>query len=201
MGLDIGEKRIGVALSDPLGIMAGALTVVERITDDAAVKQIIDLARENEVERIVVGMPRSLDGSLGKQAQAVQSFVDLLKEHTQLPVVTWDERLSTVAAERTMLEVGMKRDKRKKQRDSLAAAFILQGYLDRQKSCASGQGPKKSLFLSFSPGVNSIMTKFVGLIGYKLKSFHLAAVSAGSFRLSGPRYSLRGLGDSQRRPA
>jgi len=139
LGLDIGEKRIGVALSDPLGIMAGALTVVERTTDDAALKQIIDLARENEVERIVVGMPRSLDGSLGKQAQAVQSFVDLLKEHTRLPVVTWDERLSTVAAERTMLEVGMKRDKRKKRRDSLAAAFILQGYLDRRKGGSSVQ--------------------------------------------------------------
>ena len=139
LGLDIGERRIGVALSDPLMIMAGALTVVERVTDDAALKQIIDLARENEVERIVVGMPRSLDGSLGKQAQAVQSFVDLLKERTDIPVVTWDERLSTVAAERTMLEVGMKRDKRKKRRDSLAAAIILQGYLDREKSRSSGQ--------------------------------------------------------------
>ena len=138
LGLDVGEKRIGVALSDPLGIMAGALTVIERTADEAAVKQIIDLARENDVERIVVGMPRSLDGSLGKQAQAVQSFVDLLKEHTKLPVVTWDERLSTVAAERTMLEIGMKRNKRKNRRDSLAAAFILQGYLDREKSRSSG---------------------------------------------------------------
>jgi putative Holliday junction resolvase len=79
-------------------------------------------------------MPRSLDGSLGKQAQAVQSFVDLLKRRTDIPVVTWDERLSTVAAERTLLEVGMKRDKRKKRRDSLAAAIILQGYLDRANS-------------------------------------------------------------------
>jgi len=138
MGLDIGEKRIGVALSDPLGIIASALTVIERTTNEAAVKQIIDLARENEAERIVVGMPRSLDGSLGKQAQAVLSFIDLLKEYTQLPVVAWDERLSTVAAERTMLELGMKRDKRKKRRDSLAAAFILQGYLDRARSSASG---------------------------------------------------------------
>jgi putative Holliday junction resolvase len=134
LGLDIGEKRIGVALSDPLGIMAGALAVIERTTDEAAVKQIVDLARENEVEHIVVGMPRSLDGSLGKQAQAVQSFVDLLKKRTDIPVVTWDERLSTVAAERTLLEMGMKRDKRKKHRDSLAAAFILQGYLDRAKN-------------------------------------------------------------------
>jgi putative Holliday junction resolvase len=139
LGLDIGERRIGVALSDSLRIIAGALTVVERVTEDAALKQIIDLARENEVERIVVGMPRSLDGSLGRQAQAVQSFVDLLKERTDIPVVTWDERLSTVAAERTMLEVGMKRDKRKKRRDSLAAAIILQGYLDREKSRSSGQ--------------------------------------------------------------
>ena len=144
LGLDIGEKRIGVALSDPLGIMAGALTVIERTTDEAAIKQILDLACENEVERIVVGMPRSLDGSLGKQAQAVQSFVDLLKEHTQLPLVAWDERLSTVAAERTMLEIGMKRDKRKKRRDSLAAAFILQGYLDRERSRASGQNQEPS---------------------------------------------------------
>jgi putative Holliday junction resolvase len=139
MGLDIGERRIGVALSDSLRIIAGALTVVERVTDDAALKEIIDLARENEVERIVVGMPRSLDGSLGKQAQAVQSFVDLLKKRTDIPVVTWDERLSTVAAERTLLEVGMKRDKRKKHRDSLAAAIILQGYLDRERNRVSGQ--------------------------------------------------------------
>ena len=138
LGLDIGEKRIGVALSDPLKIIASALTAIERTTDETAVKQIIDLARENEAERVVVGMPRSLDGSLGKQAQAVQSFIDLLRGYTELPVVTWDERLSTVAAERTMLEVGMKRDKRKKRRDSLAAAFILQGYLDRERSRASG---------------------------------------------------------------
>ena len=137
MGLDIGDKRTGVALSDPLGIIASALTVIERTSDEAAVKKIIDLARENEVERIVVGMPRSMDGSLGRQAQAVQSFIDLLKEGTRIPIVSWDERLSTVAAERAMLEVGMKRDKRKKRRDSLAAAFILQGYLDRESSRAS----------------------------------------------------------------
>ncbi|MBM3156817.1 MAG: Holliday junction resolvase RuvX [Chloroflexi bacterium] len=133
MGLDIGEKRIGVALSDPMGIIASALTVIERTTDDAAIKQIIELARQNEVERIVVGLPRSLDGSIGKQAQAVQAFVELLKAHTELPIVTWDERLSTVAAERALLEAGTKRDKRKKHRDAVAAAFILQGYLDSQK--------------------------------------------------------------------
>lgn len=139
MGLDIGEKRIGVALSDPLWIMASALTVIERKTDDAAIKQILDLAGENDVERIVVGLPRSLDGSLGKQAKAVQSFVELLKGYIEVPVVTWDERLSTVAVERMMIEAGVKRDKRKKHRDSLAAAFILQGYLDWERNRASDQ--------------------------------------------------------------
>ena len=133
MGLDIGEKRIGVALSDPLGIMASALTVIERTTDYAAIKQIVELAHQNEVERIIIGLPRSLDGSLGKQAQAVQVFIELLKSQTELPIITWDERFSTVAAERTLLEAGTKRDKRKKHRDAVAAAFILQGYLDSEK--------------------------------------------------------------------
>ena len=134
MGLDIGERRIGVALSDPLGIMASALTVIERTTDDAAIKQIVELARQNDVERFVIGLPRSLDGSLGKQAQTVQAFIELLKSHTELPVITWDERFSTVAAEKTLLEAGMKRDKRKRHRDAVAAAFILQGYLDRERN-------------------------------------------------------------------
>jgi putative Holliday junction resolvase len=139
LGLDVGDKRIGVALSDSLGLIASALTVVERKTDEAAMKQIIDLVRENDVGRIVVGLPLSLDGSLGNQAQAVQAFVELLEKRTETPIVTWDERLSTVAAERMLVEVGMKRDKRKKHRDSLAAAFVLQGYLDHEKSQGLGQ--------------------------------------------------------------
>jgi len=134
LGLDIGERRIGVALSDPEGIIALALTVIERKSEDAALKQLIDLTQEHEVERIVIGLPRSLDGSLGKQAQAVQTFAESLAGCTELPVVTWDERLSTVAVERMMIEAGVKRDKRKKRLDSEAAAFILQGYLDRERS-------------------------------------------------------------------
>ena len=134
LGLDIGERRIGVALSDPEGIIAIALTVIERESEDAALKQLIALARENEVERIVIGLPRSLDGSLGKQAQAVQMFAKSLARRTELPVVTWDERLSTVAAERMLAEAGVRRGKRKKRLDSTAAALILQGYLDRERS-------------------------------------------------------------------
>ena len=134
LGLDIGERRIGVALSDPEGIVAFALTVIERRSEDATLKQLIDLTQEHEVERIVIGLPRSLDGSLGKQAQAVQSFAKSLAGRTELPVVTWDERLSTVAAERMMREAGAKREKIKERLDSVAAAFILQGYLDRERS-------------------------------------------------------------------
>ena len=139
LGLDIGERRIGVALSDPEGIIAIALTVIDRKSADAALKQLIDLTHEHEVERIVIGLPRSLDGSLGKQAQAVQTFAESLVRCTELPVVTWDERLSTVAAERMMIEAGVKRDKRKKRLDSEAAAFILQGYLDRERSGSPGR--------------------------------------------------------------
>ncbi len=131
LGLDFGEKRIGVAISDSLGIMASALTVIESKAENAAIKQIIALAEEHEVECIVIGLPRSLDGSLGPQAQKVQAFVESLTGYTDLPLVTWDERFSTVDAERVLAEAGVKRDKRKKHRDSVAAAFILQGYLDR----------------------------------------------------------------------
>ncbi|MEE8469734.1 MAG: Holliday junction resolvase RuvX [Dehalococcoidia bacterium] len=130
--LDMGERRIGVALSDPGGIIASALTVIERKSEDITLEDIISLAQEHGVERIVVGMPRSLDGTLGKQARGVEAFVESLKERTELPVVTWDERMSTVAAKRMLAEAGVKRAKMKNRIDSMAAAFILQGYLDRK---------------------------------------------------------------------
>ena len=139
LGLDIGERRIGVALSDPEGIIAIALTVIERKSEDAALKQLVDLTHEHEVQRIVIGLPRSLDGSLGKQAQAVEAFAESVAGCSGLPVVTWDERLSTVAAERMMVEAGVKREKRKKRLDSVAAAIILQGYLDRERSDIPGR--------------------------------------------------------------
>jgi len=130
LGLDFGDRRIGVALSDPMEIMASALTVVENTAKTDVIAQIISIARENEAERIVVGLPTSLDGSLGPQAKKVQGFVEALSVGTDIPVITWDERFSTVDAERVLVEAGVKREKRKKHRDSVAAAFILQGYLD-----------------------------------------------------------------------
>lgn len=130
LGLDVGDKRIGVAMSDSLGIIANALTVIVRKSEDAALEEITALARQHEVGRIVVGLPRSMDGSLGPQALSVQRFVETLEGHTELPVVTWDERLSTVAAQRALAEAGVKRKKMKKHVDAVAAAFVLQGYLD-----------------------------------------------------------------------
>ena len=131
LGLDYGEKRIGVALSDPMGILASALTVIEMKSEDAAIKQIVALVKEHEAGSIVVGLPISLDGNLGPQAQRVQAFVESLADCVDTPVITWDERFSSVDAEQTLKEAGVKREKRKKHRDSVAAALILQGYLDR----------------------------------------------------------------------
>lgn len=132
MGLDFGEKRIGVAMSDPMGILASPLTVIETESSERAVDRIISLTQEHEVERIIVGLPRSLDGTEGKQAQAALSFIEILKGSVAIPVETWDERFSTVAASRMMREAGVKKGKKKKPLDSAAAAIILQNYLDRK---------------------------------------------------------------------
>ena len=116
------------------GILATALPVIEVRSEEDALNRIVALAGEREVGRLVVGMPLSLNGSTGPQAGRVASFVEALRRLTELPVVTWDERLSSVSAERVLAEAGMKRRKRKKRIDSVAAAFILQGYLDRERS-------------------------------------------------------------------
>lgn len=127
LGLDVGEKRIGVALAD--GPIAIPLTVIDSAGEEADLEQVVALAREHGVERIVVGLPRSMDGTIGRQAERVLDFSRALSRH--VPVDTWDERLSTVAAERLLRDTGMKREKRKAQRDAMAAAIILQAYLDR----------------------------------------------------------------------
>ena len=129
LGLDVGEKRIGVALAD--GLLAIPLTVIDRAGEEADLERVLALAKEHGVKRIVVGLPRSLDGSIGRQAERVLSFSSALSESTDVPVDTWDERLSTVSAERLLLGAGVKRDKRRARRDAMAAAIILQSYLDR----------------------------------------------------------------------
>jgi putative Holliday junction resolvase len=134
LGLDVGEKRIGVALSDIMGILASPLTIIDASDEQKALHNISELCNSNEVERIVVGLPKSMDGSIGKQAQKVQAFCDSLAKVVSIPIETWDERLSSAAANRAMIAAGTKKDKKKQLRDAIAAAIILQGYLDRKSN-------------------------------------------------------------------
>ena len=129
MGLDVGDRRIGLALSDPLGILASGLGALERRDPERDVEAILALARENQVNRVVVGLPRHLDGSLGEQARKVQAFAQKLGELLPVPLEYWDERLSTVAARERLREAGVKRASRHRV-DAAAATVILQGYLD-----------------------------------------------------------------------
>jgi putative Holliday junction resolvase len=130
LGLDLGDRRIGVAISDPQGLLAVPLTVVNNEGEDATIANIVKLAEQYEAERVVIGLPYSLNGNLGQQASKVTAFAKNLSQHTRVNIQLWDERLSTKAADRLMSEAGTKRNKRKQQRDALAAAFILQGFLD-----------------------------------------------------------------------
>lgn len=129
LGLDVGEKRIGVAIAD--GLVAVPLTVIESAGEATDMERIAAMASEYGVERIVVGLPRSLDGSTGKQAEKAIAFAESLSTQTDIPIDTWDERFSTVSAERMLRDAGAKHDKRKANRDAMAAAIILQAYIDR----------------------------------------------------------------------
>jgi len=135
LGLDVGDKRTGVAISDPQGLVAVPLTVIAK-GEDMAIDDIIELVEQHRIERIVLGLPRSLNGSLGQQADKVAAFAEKLSLRArqcnlrQLDIQLWDERFSTVVADRLMAEVGTKRNKRKQHRDAIAATFILQGFLD-----------------------------------------------------------------------
>lgn len=136
LGLDIGDKRTGVAVSDPQGILAIPLAVIGGRDEEATIDDILKLIKQYEAECVVVGLPYSLNGNLGQQANKVTSFAEKLSSRTkqsnlnQVNIQLWDERLSTIAAERLMTEAGTKRNKRKQHRDALAAALILQGFLD-----------------------------------------------------------------------
>lgn len=134
MGLDIGDKTIGVAVSDLMGLTAQGVTTIKRVgkkKDIEAIKQIIS---EKQVNKIVSGLPKNMNGTVGPQGEKVQKFCELLKEETNLPIEFWDERLSTVAAERSLIEGNVRRENRKKVIDMLAAVIILQGYLDLKRN-------------------------------------------------------------------
>ncbi len=130
LGLDIGDKRIGVALSDSQGILASPFTIINRKDERLDIEAITGIISQKQVEQIIVGLPRSMDGSIGKQAEKVKAFTQKLCEHTDLPVQFRDERLTTVSAKRLRQAVNRKKTREKVRYDAIAAALILQGYLD-----------------------------------------------------------------------
>ena len=133
MGLDYGTKTVGVAVSDPLGITAQSVETVTRKDENKLRKtlaRIESLATEYGVEKFVIGFPKHMNNDIGERAQKSLEFRDMLVRRTGLEVIMWDERLTTVAAEQTLIESGVRRENRKQYVDKIAAVFILQGYLD-----------------------------------------------------------------------
>lgn len=138
LGLDVGDVRIGVALSDETETLATGLPTLTRVGPRKDVRAVAELVRDREAGEVVVGLPRSLDGSLGPQAEKVLAFVDSLRASLRVPVTTWDERLTTVAAERTLREAGAGARERKASVDRVAAILILQNYLDARAAQKPG---------------------------------------------------------------
>jgi putative pre-16S rRNA nuclease len=130
LALDVGDRTIGVAVSDALGVAAHPVETIRRRALPADLARVGALVREREAAEVLVGLPRMLDGSLGIQAQKVQAFVDALTPTLEVPVTLWDERYSTRAAERALIASGLTRKRRKGVVDQVAAVFFLQGYLD-----------------------------------------------------------------------
>ena len=136
MGLDFGSKTVGVAVSDPLGITAQGIEIVRRTSENKLRKtlaRIEELVTEYEVTEIVLGFPKNMNNTIGERAEKSLSFKEMLERRRGLPVVMWDERLTTVAANRTLIEGGVRRENRKDYVDMLAAVYILQGYLDSRE--------------------------------------------------------------------
>lgn len=136
MGLDYGSKTVGVAMSDPLLLTAQGLEIIRRDSENKLRKtlaRIVALVEEYKVDKIVLGLPKNMDDSLGERAEKTLEFMEHLKRRTGLEVILWDERLTTVAADEIMTECGIKGADRKKYVDEIAAMLILQGYLDYGK--------------------------------------------------------------------
>ena len=133
MGLDVGSKTVGVAVSDALGYTAQGVEIIRRTSENKlrqTLARIETLIKEYEVEKIVLGFPKNMNNTIGERAEKSLAFKEMLMKRTGLPVVMWDERLTTVEANRTLMESGVRRENRKNFVDKLAAVYILQGYLD-----------------------------------------------------------------------
>ena len=137
LGLDYGSKTVGVAVSDPLGLTAQGVEIIRRKSENKlrqTLARITELAAQYQVGTIVLGFPRNMDSTIGERARLTLAFREMVERRTQLPVVLWDERLTTVAADRTMEETGLRKEQHKEYVDEIAAMLILQGYLDRVRA-------------------------------------------------------------------
>jgi len=130
MGLDYGDRNIGVAVSDAFGWTAQGTGVVQKRRDGSELERIAELVKEHEVTEIVVGLPKNMNNTIGPRGEISIAFAELLQQKFNLPVHLWDERLTTVSAERTLIEADVSRKKRKLVVDKMAATLILQNYLD-----------------------------------------------------------------------
>ena len=133
MGLDYGSKTIGVAISDPLGLTAQGIEIIRREEENKlrkSLRRIEELIKEYQVEEIVLGFPKNMNNTIGERAEKSLQLKDTLERRCKLPVIMWDERLTTVEANRTLMESKVRRENRSKYVDMIAAVFILQGYLD-----------------------------------------------------------------------
>ena len=133
LGLDYGSKTVGVAVSDPLGLTAQSVETIWRKQENKlrqTLARIEELAAEYQAEKIVLGLPKHMNKTIGERAEKPLEFREMLERRTGLPVIMWDERLTTVEANRTLMEASVRRENRKQYMDKLAAVFILQGYLD-----------------------------------------------------------------------
>ena len=133
MGLDYGSKTIGVAISDPLGLTAQGIEIIRREEENKlrkSLRRIEELIEEYQVEEIVLGFPKNMNNTVGERAEKSLEFKEMLEKRSKLPVIMWDERLTTVEANRTLMESKVRRENRSKYVDMIAAVFILQGYLD-----------------------------------------------------------------------
>ncbi len=134
LGLDVGDKKIGIALSDPTGSIAQGLKLYRRGTLESDLSELAALATEHAVGAVVLGLPRNLDGTVGKRAQGIMDLADRIRDRLSLPVILWDERFSTNEAHRIFDLAQMNQKKRKKFVDVMAAQIILQGYLDARQN-------------------------------------------------------------------
>lgn len=134
MGLDFGDKTVGVAISDPLFVTAQPYETIKRRKAKFDIDRIVEIVNDKEVSLIVVGLPKNMNNTIGPQSMKVMSFVDLIKKRIDIDIVYEDERLTTVQSEAVLIDMNVRRENRKAHIDKIAASFILQSYLDRRSN-------------------------------------------------------------------